>query len=241
MITAIKENVHGLERISGERIWSEWSKTLEGNFHRELTRKIIECGCGKYMGLPENPDLEHFDEVCLRAQKNNVKLRPISLISAMLHSQEEAIQLYMRLKFPAFDRQLSLFIVAHREDKPCEKPLKPYQSLVLKTTGKVSDMRAFVCELLRYKGALNLLEEFEKWNPHFPINGRMIQPHVDNSKIIGTVISKLKDIWLDSNCEMSVEKLQSHIPGIAAEVMEEWKEKSEKIKQTKARKKSISS
>ncbi|OXU19335.1 hypothetical protein TSAR_004803 [Trichomalopsis sarcophagae] len=232
-ITAIKENVKGLEIISGERIWSEWSKILAGNFHRELTLKLIECGCSKYMGLPENLNLEHFNKICLNAQKNNVKLRPITLIAALLRTEEEVLQLFMRLRFPNFDRNLALFIVQHREEKLCENPLKPFQRVVLKTIGKVSDVREFVSELLRYKGSLDLLEEFEKWDSRFPINGGMVKPYVENPKVIGEVINRLKDIWLDSNCEMPVEKLQKHIPDIAAEASLEHKERVEKFKADK--------
>lgn len=43
-IIAIKENIHGLEGISGERIWNEWSKILSGNYAKELTLKLLECG-----------------------------------------------------------------------------------------------------------------------------------------------------------------------------------------------------
>lgn len=40
-IKAIKENIAGLQRISGERIWSEWNKILTGRFAVELTLKKI--------------------------------------------------------------------------------------------------------------------------------------------------------------------------------------------------------
>lgn len=44
---AIKENVHGLRRISGERIWSEWSKILSGNYAKELTLQMLKCGIAR--------------------------------------------------------------------------------------------------------------------------------------------------------------------------------------------------
>ena len=208
-----------------------------------MTKKIIECGCTKYMGLPENVNLEHFEKICISAQKNNIKLRPISLIAAMLNTQEEVMQLFMRLRFPNFDRNLALFIVQHREQELSEHPLRPYQKMLLKTIGKASDVREFVYELLRYKGQLKLLEDFEKWDSRFPITGGMIKPHVTNPKVIGDVISKLKDIYLENNCEMSVEKLESHIPSVVEEAELVMKERIEKIKQLKSskkRKKSVS-
>lgn len=187
------------------------------------------------MGLPENTNLEHFDEICLAAQKNNIKLRPITKVVALLNTDQEVLELFKRLKFPNFDRNLAVFIAVHRDDQFEEKPLKQYQRLVLKTIGKVSDMREFVCELLRYKGALDLLEEFDQWDSNFPINGRMISEHLPSgkNKVIGDVLSKLKDVWLDSDCKMTAEKLQSHIPEIVAETLVEFEEKMEELKKAR--------
>ncbi|KAL7297232.1 hypothetical protein TKK_0009637 [Trichogramma kaykai] len=229
-IQAIKDNIDGLERISGERIWSEWSKILSGNFHKELTRKIIECGCGKYMGLPQKLNLQHFDEVCERAQENNIKLKPASLVAALLHTQEEVMDAFARLKFTNYDRNLAVFIVSNRDIVLNKNPLKPYQSLVLKTIGKTSDAREYCCELLKYKGSLDLLQEFEKWNVQFPINGKMVMPYVNqNHKIIGDIIQSLKDVWLDSDCKMPAEELKTYIPNIATKALSEWEEKREKL------------
>lgn len=49
-IDAICENIDGLQKISGERIWTELKKILQGNFRMELFIKLIECGAGRYIG-----------------------------------------------------------------------------------------------------------------------------------------------------------------------------------------------
>lgn len=49
-IEAICENIDGLQKISGERIWNELKKTLLGNYRIELFAKLLECGAGKYIG-----------------------------------------------------------------------------------------------------------------------------------------------------------------------------------------------
>lgn len=49
-IEAICQNIDGLQKISGERIWTELKKTLQGNYRIELFAKLIECGAGKYIG-----------------------------------------------------------------------------------------------------------------------------------------------------------------------------------------------
>lgn len=49
-IEAIKANVDGLQKISGERIWGEVKKTLQGNFRIDILAKMIECGASRYIG-----------------------------------------------------------------------------------------------------------------------------------------------------------------------------------------------
>lgn len=46
----ISSNVEGLQKVSGERIWVELKKILEGNFAGELVTTLIECGISKYIG-----------------------------------------------------------------------------------------------------------------------------------------------------------------------------------------------
>lgn len=49
-IQAIRDNIAGLQKISGERIWTELKKILQGNFRIDMLVKIIECGAGQYIG-----------------------------------------------------------------------------------------------------------------------------------------------------------------------------------------------
>lgn len=49
-LEAIKSNADGLLRISGERIWSELRKILEGNFARDLMKVMLSLGVGPNIG-----------------------------------------------------------------------------------------------------------------------------------------------------------------------------------------------
>lgn len=223
-IKAIKENVDGLEGISGERIWSEWSKILSGKYGGELTLKLIECGAAPYIGLPKEPNVENFKTVYNRALDNSFKLKPISLIISMLKDEEEVMTLHGRLKLSSYDRDLALFLVQHRELKLCEKPLKPYQMLIISPKLKMTDAKGFVCEVLKYIGAVEYYNKINEWvPPKFPINGYMIRSQVSHKKMVGIVMTKLKEIWLDSNFKMSVDELKNHIPKIIDD-LEEMKE-----------------
>ncbi|XP_014205866.1 CCA tRNA nucleotidyltransferase 1, mitochondrial [Copidosoma floridanum] len=234
-IQAIKDNVEGLQRISGERMWTEWNRILQGNFYKEMTTMLIDCGCAKYMGLPENPNVEHFYEICKKAEDNNVKLRSISRAAALLNSQEEVLQLFMKLRFSNIDRNIALFIVENRDDDLLgDRPLKKYQSHVLKTIDSIRDLREMICEFLRYKGALKLLEEFEKWDSSFPVSGSMLKPYLGNkNQLIGIIISKLKDIWVDSDFQMTGEELLKYVPEMVEDAETEFQENLNKRKQKK--------
>ena len=54
-IAAVAENAAGLDIITGERIWSELKKILEGRHAAEILTKMIECKLFPHMGLPEQP------------------------------------------------------------------------------------------------------------------------------------------------------------------------------------------
>jgi len=219
-IRAIKENINGLSRISGERIWSEWNKILSGNFALEMTLKMLECGSGIHIGLPKEPDVENFRIVYKRALSNNITLKPISLIVSMLKDEHEVMELHVRLRVSNFDRDLALFLIQHREYKPCEKPLKPYQQLVFtQNTNKYNVYREYVKEILKYRGAVELLDEFEQWTiPKFPINGNTLKEHVPEQWIIGDVMNKLKRIWVDKDFKLTDAQLINHIPNILGEI-----------------------
>lgn len=50
IMKTISDNAEGLQKISGERIWMELKKILQGNFSFELMTKIIDCGLTRFIG-----------------------------------------------------------------------------------------------------------------------------------------------------------------------------------------------
>ncbi|XP_078035290.1 CCA tRNA nucleotidyltransferase 1, mitochondrial isoform X2 [Augochlora pura] len=217
-ITAIKENVQGLEIISGERIWNEWSKILSGNYAKELTLKMLECGIAKYVGLPENMDTKRFETVYDTCKENNVSLNAVSYVALMLKDEDEVLNLHKRLKFSAFERDLASFLVRFKESRPSED-LKFYKRMLVHWKGNTKNCKAFICELFKCKLLFNNAAEFEKVViPRFPITGHMLKEQIKKGKIIGIVIKELKDIWLDTNFEINTEKLLQEVPRIVSEI-----------------------
>ncbi|CAB3383462.1 Hypothetical predicted protein [Cloeon dipterum] len=86
-LNAIRNNVSGLSRISGERIWTELRKILEGNYAGELINVMIEIGIPEFIGLPKTPNTERFSTVWknLKGQKYNA----ITLLAGLISTEEE--------------------------------------------------------------------------------------------------------------------------------------------------------
>lgn len=233
-IEAIKENIEGLSRISGERIWSEWSKILTGNFAMELTVKLLECGASEHIGLPKDPDVDNFRIVFRRALSNRITLKPISLIVSMLKNMRQVLKLHERLKLSNSDRDLAFFLIQCREYGPSssETSLKPFQLLIFtQPTHKYEIFREYTKELLRYRGAIEVLREFEQWTvPRFPINGNMLKDRGTEHKLIGPVITELKRIWVEEDFQLTENQLLDRLPIILDELKEKHRIKEKKQK-----------
>lgn len=49
-LNIIKNNVDGLQNVSGERIWMELKKILQGNFAGDLLKTMLNVNIGQYIG-----------------------------------------------------------------------------------------------------------------------------------------------------------------------------------------------
>lgn len=221
-VKAITENRKGLSEVSGERIWMELKKILEGNYAGELLLKIIDCGLALYIGLPENPNCAELKQVWDRSR--NLKLHAITLLASTLHNLDDAVALNSRLKLSAFERDLAVFVVEHRAPKPHEKPLKPYQQLVLKS--KIKDAFSYIVEILKYNNS-PYLEEFQNWSiPKFPVNGKMLKENgVESGKFMGIVMTELKNYWADNDFNLSDVELLKQLPYIVNDLKERKRNK----------------
>jgi len=211
-LEAIKENVSGMERISGERIWMEWKKILTGNYAKELTVKMLEVGLGPYIGLPAEPDIKEFLKVCSLSES----LMPTAMVAALLKDQAQVMTLHDRLKLSGQERDLCLFVVANRGDIPHPIPIRPYQFLAVDSKAKVLDTRLFIDQVLKYRGDTVLAKEFAVWEmPRFGVTGNHLkEAGCPPGKIMSVILGKLKETWKEQNFEISLEELLSQIPQV---------------------------
>ena len=216
-VTAIKSNVGGMQRISGERIWMEWKKILNGNFSYELTMKMIEVGLGPHIGLPSNPNLAEFENVLSRCEKLNLKLEPTAKLAALLSTEEEVMNLHSRLKLSGLERDLCLFVVKNRSNLPSHtNPIRPYQYLAVDSKLKPQDTRTFIEQVLIYRGDQDLLQEFTQWTvPRFGVTGHHLkEAGCPPGKMMSLVLAKLKDHWKEEDFKIDVEDLVKRIPSV---------------------------
>ncbi|KAG5890206.1 hypothetical protein JTB14_028748 [Gonioctena quinquepunctata] len=223
-LRAICENGKGLANISGERIWMELRKILDGNFAGDLMITIVESNLAPYIGLPKNLNLEELRKVW--TQSGHLKLHPITLLSSLLINQDDAVALNARLKLSAFERDLALFVVQHREPKLHPKPLMPFQQLILKSKSKPSDTKSMAVEVLKYNNCPHW-EELEKWEiPKFPVSGNILKENgVESGRFMGLVMTELKHYWADNDFNLSVEDLVKQVPTIVNMLADRKKKK----------------
>uniref|UniRef100_A0A182NRH5 Poly A polymerase head domain-containing protein n=1 Tax=Anopheles dirus TaxID=7168 RepID=A0A182NRH5_9DIPT len=212
----VAKNATGLAKISGERIWQEWKKILGGNFGIELTKTMINCQLAPFMGLPDPPNVEEFLRVSKTVQAIDKKLQPITVLSALLNTPEDAVNLNMRLKFTVYERELCYFITQNREETALIDEILPFQQLCLQTISSVKLKKEYVLELLKYHGKRDLHRQLHEWPiPHFPIKGNvLIANGAPKGPKLGLVMDKLKIIWSNNQYNMTQEQLLEHLPAV---------------------------
>ncbi|XP_040175135.1 CCA tRNA nucleotidyltransferase 1, mitochondrial isoform X1 [Anopheles arabiensis] len=216
----ITKNAEGLARISGERIWQEWKKILSGNFGIELTEAMINCQLAPHMGLPDAPNVPEFLRVAKQVRSFDPKLQPITVLSALLNTPEDAVNLNMRLKFTVYERELCYFITQNREETATIDELLPFQQLCLQTISSVKLKKEYVLELLKYHGKQELYQQLLDWPiPQFPIKGNvLIANGAPKGPKLGVVLDRLKIIWSNNQYNMTQEQLLEHLPAVLEEI-----------------------
>ncbi|KAM4721832.1 CCA tRNA nucleotidyltransferase 1, mitochondrial [Rhinophrynus dorsalis] len=212
-LNAIKENAPGLSGISGERVWVELKKILEGNHVNHLIHTMYKLGVAPHVGLPEDGNLEEFDRVCSHCQ--NLCPKPLTLLTALFSHMDDVQKLDLRLKISRDEKGLALFLLKHRReltsDPKDSAPLKPYQDYI--TDSREPDAQKKVCELLKYQGEEQLLQQMETWTlPRFPVSGHDLRRMgISSGKDIGRILQELRERWKESGYQSGKEELLNSV------------------------------
>ncbi|XP_055306676.1 CCA tRNA nucleotidyltransferase 1, mitochondrial [Sitodiplosis mosellana] len=225
-IEAICENIDGLQKISGERIWTELKKILQGNHRLELFAKLIECGAGRYIGFPASIDCTDLFRLkqTLQTTFKDVPINSTTILSTVLNSKEDALCLHSRLKLSAYERDMAFFLAENKAATRDIDDLLHYQKMCLPQRNRSFKLlKDFVLELLKYNGKRQIYDQLLDWEmPKFPVNGTILIESGYSGRKMGAILEKLRDIWADSNFQMSQEELmQQHLTPVQQKVAEE--------------------
>lgn len=198
-LEAIKKNAPGLKQISGERVWMEMRKILEGDHTVELLKKMVETGVDQAIGLP----MGNFKE--LARAKQHINSGP-ALLSALLKDEADVNNLTAKWKLSAAERDLVRFIVVNRD-----QPFNLESATRMWTDPKIKDEH--VLELATYLGNHNIADELtSKKKPVFPVTGKdLIQIGVKPGPEMGKILKNLERKWKDDGYKMSKEELLKDI------------------------------
>jgi tRNA nucleotidyltransferase (CCA-adding enzyme) len=68
------------------------------------------------LGLPEFPNTERFHETWNFVKENSLEYNPITLLSSLLNTLEDALTLHERLKLSAYERDLLYFVTKYKDE-----------------------------------------------------------------------------------------------------------------------------
>ena len=139
----------------------------------EMTLKMLELGLSKYIGLPEEPNIQNFVAFSNKKKHFKESLHPVTLLVQLLNTEEEMSKLNTRLRMSGFERDLGYFIIQHR--KPHPHDLKFWQKTFIMTKSKsIQNTKEWIIQAIMCddQNSDETLNAFQLWEPpRFPING----------------------------------------------------------------------
>ncbi|XP_031630069.1 CCA tRNA nucleotidyltransferase 1, mitochondrial-like [Contarinia nasturtii] len=239
-IKAIRENIDGLQIISGERIRVELKKILHGNHRIELLIKLIECGASRYMGFPAAVDCDDLLRLkqTLETTFEDVDINWIIILSTLISSKDDAIHLNSRLKFKAGERDLAIFLGENKTATRHIDDILHYQKMCVPQQGHSFKVRKdFVLALLVYNGKRPIYDQLLDWKiPKYPVNRTILEKHGCRGHSAELILERLRLIWADSNFQISEnELLQQHLADVKEKVFAELKERKLQKKASRLR------
>lgn len=194
-LSVIKRNVDGLNQISGERIWMEMGKILEGNFSKEILEKMKLTGVDNVIGLSLDR-ISQFKQV-----KNNLNDKKL-LLASLIHDISELSRIDMRWKFNKNERELIQFIINNRDNDLTIKDAK-----TMYVNPKIPQQ--WVRALAQYQGKINISNDLKNWTiPVFPVTGQHLLSYgMKPGPDFGKTLMALKKQWIDSDYQLNKDEL----------------------------------
>eukprot|EP00056_Hartaetosiga_gracilis_P000472 m.38544 g.38544 ORF g.38544 m.38544 type:complete len:481 (+) comp10221_c0_seq2:62-1504(+) len=201
-IEAIKQNVSGLEGVSGERIWMEMGKILLSCRGPSLVQLMFECGVFPHIHLPDvrESHLQILEDV------HRHDCNATTLLVCLLGDADQFQELFSHWHFSSAERKQALNIIQHREN--------PISMVVVEDLLVDKVERETVVQLCKYKQRDDLATHAASFPiPTFPITGKaLIASGVKPGKAMGVIMGDLKAKWVNSRFKLSFEELMAQMP-----------------------------
>ncbi|CAI2354130.1 unnamed protein product [Caenorhabditis sp. 36 PRJEB53466] len=217
-IQAIVENRDGLAGISAERIWTELKKIVIGRMAADVVRTmVVDCGLQKYLGWPEECNLDRFEKVYSRFPKS---VEPMTMVACLCEHEDQIAAFHAITKLSNDERLLGEFILHERDsalenlqnddwwiDRVVDLEVRPGHE------NQPDRLRQRLVQLARSVLAdeqrIQMIERFTP--PQFPVTGRdLMETGVRKGPHVRNVLFYLFDLWKASRFQMIKEKLLEH-------------------------------
>lgn len=229
-IQAIVENKDGMAGISAERIWTELKKIIVGRMADEVIKAMIEkCELQKYLGLPQECNLERFHKVFSRFPKT---VEPMTMIACLCEHEEQIAEFHRITKLSNDERLLGEFILRKRQsaldnqdnddwwnDRIVDLEVRPGHE------NQPSRLRQRLVQLaksvLADEERIRKIEQFEA--PKFPVTGHdLMKAGVRKGPNVRNVLFYLYELWKESKFTETMDSLleranDSNIPDLSKE------------------------
>ena len=136
-------------------------------------------------------------------------LQPVSLLTALVHSEAEALHLTMEWKLSNHNRQLATFVAQHRSIAlDTSTPIKYYMDLLVDKAPIQS-----VLEALHYAGQHRMAEQIQGWSiPRVPVNGTDLKEvGIKAGPELGRLLRRLHEKWKESYFTLTKEELLAQL------------------------------
>lgn len=151
-------------------------------------------------------------EVWKRMRSRDYVLHPVSLLVALVHSTEAAIQLALDWKLSKAERLLAGFVASHRQQTFNEHTtVKAFQDWLVDKTPP-----DHVWEVLLYCGREDIVSELREWPvPQFPLTGCDVQAvGIPPGPNMGRLLKLAREKWKDSYFLMTRDELAQYVVSV---------------------------
>lgn len=197
-LTAIQKNAHGLQGISGERIWSEMAKILQHPSAPQVIALMDQTGVFPHMGIQTNgwePRTDQLEAI------QDLTTNPVTRLAAVFFGRQTKF-FSERWKVSREEFDLYNFLVNSRG----EYTLSEIKQIALRHG------LSWAIELAALHDDRASYWYLQDWElPVFPVGGRdLIERGVVPGPQMGAMLERMKTLWAKSDYRMSREELLGH-------------------------------